>query len=111
MLYFYEGESLSLSGYDLNAYHGAEVDASIDLELKNGPKNAKILVLQGKPISEPVIQYGPFVMNTKEEIYQAFQDYHQTQFGGWPWPKTGQVHDRSHGRFARHADGREEMPG
>ncbi|NBP05197.1 MAG: pirin family protein, partial [Bacteroidetes bacterium] len=102
MLYFYEGESLSLSGYTLNAYHGAEVDASVDLELKNGPKNAKILVLQGKPISEPVIQYGPFVMNTKEEIYQAFQDYHQTQFGGWPWPKTGQVHDRSKGRFARH---------
>jgi len=111
MLYFYEGESLSLSGYDLNAYHGAEVDASIDLELKNGPKNAKILVLQGKPISEPVMQYGPFVMNTKEEIYQAFQDYHQTQFGGWPWPKTGQVHDRSKGRFALHADGKEELPG
>ena len=111
MLYFYEGESLSLSGYNLNAYHGAEVDASVDLDLKNGPKNAKILVLQGKPISEPVIQYGPFVMNTKEEIYQAFQDYHQTQFGGWPWPKTGQVHDRSRGRFALHADGREELPG
>ncbi|MCC7299396.1 MAG: pirin family protein, partial [Bacteroidia bacterium] len=67
------------------------------------------LVLQGKPIAETVIQYGPFVMNTKEEIQQAFQDYHDTQFGGWPWPKTDQVHDKSKTRFALHADGTEEV--
>lgn len=76
--------------------------------LKNGNSEAKILILQGRPISEPVIQYGPFVMNTKEEIHQAFDDYHRTQFGGWPWPKQGQVHDRKAGRFALHADGRRE---
>jgi quercetin 2,3-dioxygenase len=64
-----------------------------------------ILILQGKPINEPVMQYGPFVMNTKEEIHQAFDDYHQTQFGGWPWPKYDQVHERSKKRFALHANG------
>jgi hypothetical protein len=66
-------------------------------------------MLQGKPISEPVMQYGPFVMNTKEEINQAFEDYHKTQFGGWPWPKYDQVHPREKSRFAKHADGREEI--
>ena len=111
MLYCYEGDALTLSGYVLKAYHGAELDASADVVIQNGTKAAKILILQGKPINEPVIQYGPFVMNTKDEIYQAFQDYHATQFGGWPWPKTGQVHDRSKGRFALHADGKEELPG
>ena len=69
------------------------------------------MVLQGKPIGETVIQYGPFVMNTKEEINQAFEDYHKTQFGGWPWPKYDQVHDRSKGRFAKHSDGRLEEKG
>ena len=54
------------------------------------------------------MQYGPFVMNTKDEIKQAFEDYHATQFGGWPWPKYDQVHPRDKGRFARHADGKEE---
>jgi hypothetical protein len=73
--------------------------------IKAGAEPVSILVLQGKPIAEQVIQYGPFVMNTKEEIQQAFEDYHQTQFGGWPWSRYDQVHDRSKGRFAKHADG------
>ena len=50
-------------------------------------------------------------MNTKHEIQQAFEDYHRTQFGGWPWPKYDYVHDRKLGRFARHSDGREEIKG
>jgi hypothetical protein len=78
--------------------------------LKAGNEAVSILILQGKPIGEQVMQYGPFVMNTKAEIQQAFDDYHATQFGGWPWPRYDQVHARSKGRFARHADGKEELP-
>jgi quercetin 2,3-dioxygenase len=68
----------------------------------------EILVLQGKPIGEPVAQHGPFVMNTRQEIQQAFADYQQTRFGGWPWSSDDPVHPRGEGRFARHADGRIE---
>lgn len=55
-----------------------------------------------------MIQYGPFVMNTKQEIHQAFDDYHKDQFGGWPWPKPDQVHERSKTRFATYPDGTSE---
>ncbi len=111
MLYYYEGHGITIADTLINNYNALEVDATAALTIQNGDTAASILVLQGKPINEPVIQYGPFVMNTKEEIIQAFDDYHKTQFGGWPWKKGDQVHDRASGRFAIHADGRREDKG
>lgn len=108
-LYIYQGDTIQLAGQTIEKYHGVVVNASMELKLLNGNSETRILMLQGKPIHEPVIQYGPFVMNTKEEIHQAFEDYHATQFGGWPWGRYDQVHDRAKGRFARHADGTVEM--
>lgn len=107
-LYYYEGDGISFAGIKIPKYNAVEVQGDADIDIKNGDKPAGILVLQGKPIGEPVIQYGPFVMNTKEEINQAFEDYHRTKFGGWPWPKYDQVHDRTKVRFAIHADGKKE---
>ena len=43
---------------------------------------ARFLVISGKPIKEPVVQYGPFVMNTTEEIEQAIQDYRDGTLAG-----------------------------
>jgi len=78
----------------------------VPLEAVDGP--VEILLLQGRPIDEPVAQYGPFVMNTRAELEQAFSDYRRTQFGGWPFSSSAPVHPREQGRFARHADGRIE---
>ncbi len=107
-IYFYNGEDISINETSINSYHSIKVKSNIDLSLKAGQKDAYLLVLQGKPISEPVVQYGPFVMNTEEEIQEAYSDFRKTQFGGWPWPNREQVHPREKGRFALHADGTEE---
>ncbi|MNC51337.1 hypothetical protein D3C75_1006260 [compost metagenome] len=53
-------------------------DASIQLEAM---QDAKFLVLTGKPLNEPIQGYGPFVMNSKEEIVQAFNDFNNGKFG------------------------------
>ena len=45
-----------------------------------GEQGARFLVISGKPINEPVVQYGPFVMNSREEIDQAMKDYQSNNF-------------------------------
>jgi hypothetical protein len=110
MLYFFRGDRLRLADEEQNSHAGLELKADREVLLENGPSESEILMLQGRPIGEPVVQHGPFVMNTRPEILQAFADFQETQFGGWPWPSDGPVHPREQGRFAIHADGRSEQP-
>ncbi|MFK7926019.1 MAG: pirin family protein [Bacteroidia bacterium] len=108
-LYFYQGESIQIEGQSIPTNLLVELQGDQSVVIQNGAQEAFLLVLQGRPINEPVVSYGPFVMNTQEEIQQAFQDYQQTQFGGWPWPEKEQTHSADRGRFALHADGKEEI--
>jgi redox-sensitive bicupin YhaK (pirin superfamily) len=110
-LYFFRGSALEVAGRAVPPYHGAELRGDAAVALVNGPDESELLLLQGRPIAEPVVQHGPFVMNTRAEIQQAFIDYQRTQFGGWPWPSDDPVHAREAGRFARHADGKVEKMG
>jgi len=107
-LYFYRGNSITVAGTVVNTSQAIEVNADQALTIQNSGSESYLLMLQGKPINEPVAQYGPFVMNTQAEIQQAINDYRQTEFGGWPWPRYDQVHPRSQRRFAKYADGTEE---
>ena len=105
-LYFFAGSRLLVSGQTVAVRHGMELKAGAAVTLVNeGAEAAELLMLQGRPIGEPVAQYGPFVMNTEQELRQAFEDYRRTQFGGWPWSDPAPVHGDDGGRFAKHADG------
>ena len=110
-LYFFRGESLSVAGRVFDKSGGLKLQPDVEVELENGPEASELLLLQGRPIGETVAQYGPFVMNTEQEIQQAFADSRRTGFGGWPWGSEAPVHPREAGRFARHADGKVETRG
>jgi quercetin 2,3-dioxygenase len=109
-LYFYRGDGIQIAGLLINPYHSVDLLAGEPATIQNNNTDAYLLLLQGQPIAEPVVQHGPFVMNTAAEIQQAFTDYRQTRFGGWPWPTHDNVHPRSSGRFAKHANGKTENP-
>ena len=109
-LYFFRGTGLRVGGQTIASSHVVELRGDVAVHLENGPEETELLLLQGRPIGEPVVQHGPFVMNSREEIAQAFADYQRTRFGGWPWPNEEPVHAREEGRFARRADGQIERP-
>lgn len=108
-LYVYKGDSaVTIDGQLIHPSHRIKLSGSEEIEILNGDQKAYLLLLEGEPINEPVVQHGPFVMNTSQEIQEAFRDYKTTEFGGWPWSKHELVHERNTGRFARHADGNVE---
>jgi redox-sensitive bicupin YhaK (pirin superfamily) len=107
-LYFFRGTELRVGERAIAAGSRIELHAELPAQLENGPDQAELLMLQGKPIGEPIAQHGPFVMTSAAEVQEAYADYRRTRFGGWPWPSDAPVHPRADGRFARHPDGRLE---
>jgi redox-sensitive bicupin YhaK (pirin superfamily) len=73
-VYPFEG-SIEVEDRVLKTHQGAVLGSGDTVKVKAGPDGARFLVLAAKPIKEPIVQYGPFVMNTREEIEQAIRDY------------------------------------
>lgn len=73
-LYAYEGSAL-IDGQTVPPRAAGLLSDGDAVRLAAGPQGARFLLLAGKPLREPIVQYGPFVMNSREEIEQAMADY------------------------------------
>lgn len=109
-LYYYNGQSIQIEGATIQVSHRCKLVGDEEITIENGEVESFILVLEGEPINEPTVHYGPFVMNTKEQIYETFVHFKKTQFGGWKWERPDPVNERECGRFARFSDGTVETP-
>ena len=109
-LYFFKGQGITVGGQSLHDHAVIELRTGVPVLLEGGPDETELLMLQGRPIAEPVVQYGPFVMNTQAEIMQTMHDYRRTQFGGWPWRDAAPVHGATKQRFALRPGGQREEP-
>lgn len=102
-LYFFEGSSVTVAGQSFSSHKHLAVNAAVNITLSTSSENtspSEVLILQGRPIGDPVVKHGPFVMNTQAEIQQTISDYRRTLFGGWPWPRDDYVFPATKGRFA-----------
>ena len=100
-LYTLKDTNIEIDGRSVSGGFMLSLDSSKNAVLKNLGNKTRILMLQGVPINEPVLKYGPFVMNTRSEIEQAFSDYNKTGFGGWIWGDSGPVHGLKKEKFAK----------
>ncbi len=73
-LYVFEGAAQT-AGQALPRHSLAALGAGEGVEVTAGAEGARFILVAGRPLGEPIVQYGPFVMNTREEIEQAFADY------------------------------------
>jgi redox-sensitive bicupin YhaK (pirin superfamily) len=73
-VYVFEGDA-ELAGQALPAHRLAVLGAGDTVALTAGADGARFILVAGRPLGEPIVQYGPFVMNSREEIEQAFADY------------------------------------
>ncbi len=110
-IYLPENSNIQINNYTIAAHSMVELFSDQNAILKNKKGDARILMLQGRPINEQVERYGPFVMNTRSEIEEAFYDYNRTKFGGWSWPNSGPIHGQYEGRFAKLINGKIDKPG
>ncbi len=81
-IYVYEGDVQvgDASPRPLKSQSAGFLSPGDRIDVKAGAAGARFLVLAGRPLREPVVQYGPFVMNTSEEIEQAIMDYQSGRF-------------------------------
>jgi len=64
----------------------------VELATPDSGEQTKVMLFAGQPLGEPVVLGGPFVMNSRAEIEQAFRDYHAGNFG--PIPRLARIRDR-----------------
>jgi redox-sensitive bicupin YhaK (pirin superfamily) len=84
-LYAYEGEATVGAERNALPHRAAGLLSEGDsVRIEAGKDGARVLLLAGKPIREPIVQYGPFVMNTREEIERAIHDYQSGEFAKEP---------------------------
>ncbi len=107
-LYYYRGKTIAIADQQVKDQHIVDLPSNAAATIQNGPEDSYLLFLQGKPIGEPVVQHGPFVATSQQGIVETMTAYQATEFGGWPWPRPDQVHERERGRFAKHIDGKLE---
>ena len=84
LLYVYEGNlelPTSQQPASIGVHHAAVLSQGDEVQIK-ALSDTKVILLAGKPIGEPVVQYGPFVMNTPDEIEQAIRDYQAGKLTG-----------------------------
>lgn len=81
-LYVYRGE-VTISGQTVPVQRMAILanTAQADGVVIEASADAKLILISGKPLKEPIVQYGPFVMNSKDEIYQALSDFRDGRLG------------------------------
>ncbi len=82
-IFMFEGDTLDVDNKTLKKDQAIRFDSENagEMKLKAGKKDIRVVMIFGKPLKEPIAKYGPFVMNTQQELQEAFNDYKMAKNG------------------------------
>ena len=99
-LYPFEGDFVMVDGERVEGKRHLKMDGEADFVIEAGREPAKLLLLEAEPLNEPIINDGPMIMNTQEEVLQGYRDFWKNQYGEWPWKERDPLHPVGTGRVS-----------
>ena len=107
VLYAFDG-AVKVDGKEYPSGTGITVHADVAVTVEStDDSGSELLMMQGKPIEDRLVQRGPFMGKSEQDLMDAFNRYRSTQFGQtWPWDREDPMLDLDVGRVAMYADGR-----
>ncbi|NLU45848.1 MAG: pirin family protein [Euryarchaeota archaeon] len=109
-LYSVSGGGLRVDGGTYRSETRFKLAADADIEVVNGDAAAALWLLEGRPIGERQVSFGPVILGDDREVREALDEIRRRHLDDWPWDYVDQTHPRDTLRFIRYADGREERP-
>lgn len=109
-LYGVSGSKISFGDSVFDCNMRFKLPGNEDVTLRNGDSDAVMWLLEGEPIRERQVSFGPVILGNDKEVRDAMDEIRRTQYDEWPWDVIDKVQPRDSDRFIRYPDGREERP-
>lgn len=110
-VYYVSGEGADVMGTRVDSYTRLKFSYKGGFDVKNGPGQSVFWLLEGKPIDQKIVCFGPVALAKESDVRQAMEDIRRNEFVEWPWDLIDKAHTLETGRFIRYGDGTENRPG
>jgi len=109
-LYFITGNTITIGKETIEYSKRIKLDGNTDICITNGDKDSTLWFLEGEPIKEKTVSFGPVNLETEKEVRIAIDTIRKEEFKNWPWDVIDKAQPIGTERFVRYADGTEEHP-
>lgn len=99
-LYPYEGLYVYINDEKIQGKRHLKLKGEEDFIIKTGDSPSSLLLLEAEPLKEPIINDGPMIMNTMEEVLDGYRDFYENRYGDWPWDERDPYHQVGTGRIS-----------
>lgn len=103
-LYLYEGPVALIDGDRVEGKRSLKLEGGSSFKIEALEDEIHLLLLEAEPMNEPIINDGPMIVNTMDEVLEGYRDYWDNQYGTWKWDANDPLHDKGTGRITSNGE-------